>query len=131
MKLTPSETVALAPYIDRLHQDDLENILDQFRTIAHVARDKHMQGQTLRQPVPGDAEWIEWLTDLHAAGVIVSRMRDPHIADQDAWTYAGVYLGATQAIRVIYLPRSDGRCPALDELDAMEAARGDDPAAVW
>lgn len=131
MKLTNTEAAALAPYLYRLHQDDLESVVQQFRRLAHVARDRRLSGKPVTMPVPGNSEWMEWRGDLHAAGVIVSRIRDRDISDADAWRYADVYVAATEATRTLYLQDADGRCPALDELDELETKRESDPAQAW
>lgn len=131
MKLTNTEAAALAPYLPRLHPDDLEQILGQFRHLALVARDRRLTGKPVTMPVPGDSEWMSWRGDLVASGSIVARIRNRDISDTDALAYAETYSGATESVRVIYLPDADGRCPALDELDALEAARESNPSAAW
>lgn len=131
MKLTPSEAAALAPYLGRLHDDDLLSIVQQFRHLAQTARDRSLTGKSVVLPIIGDSDWYEWLNDLRAAGAIVSRIRNRDVTDDAASAYADTYAGATEAVRVIYLPDGDGRCPALDDLDALEAARESDPSAAW
>lgn len=131
MKFTTAENAALQPYLDRLHEDDRDSILGQFRHLAHVARDKRLTGKPTPMPIPGDSDWHEWRGDLLAAGAIVARIRDRDITDEAARAYAQVYVDATDAVRRIYLPDADDRCPALDQLDALEADRETDPAKAW
>lgn len=131
MRLTPSERTALAPYLDRLNDDDLLSIVGQFRHLAQTARDRRLTGKPVVLPIIGDPDWYEWRSDLRAAGVIVARIRNRDVTDETASAYAETYMGAAETVRVIYLPDADGACPALDDLDALEAARESDPAAAW
>ncbi len=80
---------------------------------------------------PCDYEWYEWRKDLTDAVLSSPGSGTRRSPTRRRSSMRSSCANATEVTRTLYLLNDDGRSPALDQLDALEAECETDPAAAW